>query len=142
MTKIEKLITAIKKRITSPRIYAVELICDTMAYLHVCATYSLEEALADAKRAIQTDLQKGQIDIAEWKLNKYCVKDLEELIQSATIINSLPNAAPLDKNQLMQKIINEKNSELFIENISIFSENEKKMLNDKLTKNEEKSSRK
>lgn len=138
MTSLQKIVTAIKKRIIKPKVFAIEMDCGVMAYLHLGTAYSLEEALQEARKAILKDPTKRQIEISAWNLKKYAFKSIDELVMESTSLELLPGEMTLDKNALMQKIIDEKDVSLFHENLSLFTVPEKQMLNDKLTADTEK----
>jgi len=138
MTTLQKLVSTIKKRIVKPKVYAIELDCGVMAYLHLGMAYSLEEALQEASRALLKDPTKRQVEISAWHLRKYAFKPVDELINEASSLEILPGEVSMDKNQLMQRIVDEKNVDLFHENLSLFSVPERQILNDKLTDTEKK----
>ena len=132
MPTSNKLISMLQQRITKLKVYALEMDCGIMSYLHICAAYSLEEAIKEARLRIMKDPQKNQIDISTWNLHKYVFRELEEIITESTKLEILPGEEILNKNKLMQKIITDNDIELFHSNLSIFNEYEKKLLNDKL----------
>jgi len=134
MSDLQAVISTIKKKIVSPKIFAIELDCEVIAFLHLCTAYSLEEALHKTREEIKKDARKNQPGLPTWQLRKYAIAEIADLVNENSTLQFIPSAnESLDKNQLMQKIVNEKNTELFHENLSLFSENEKKLLNEKLT---------
>lgn len=130
---LHQIISSIKKKIVSPKVYAIELDCGSMAFLNICVAYSLEEAMMMTRKAILRDPRKSGYDLAGWNLRKYAFKELESLFNESIDIELSNNTDTIvDKNELMKRIISTHDINLYHENISIFSEPEKKMLNKKL----------
>jgi hypothetical protein len=128
---LQKLISTIKKKIISPRIYAIELLCRQYTHLTIQIAYTFEEAFSIALKNLKETLQ-DRYDRNAVVLGKYVSKDIHTAITESTELVMLEDEIG-DKNVLMRKILETKNVELYHENLSIFTESEKKLLNEKLT---------
>lgn len=122
-----------KKKIISPRIYAIELLDRSNSYLFVVIAHTFEEAFSKSVKQLKErfDSRHEVFDRATIAMGKYISKDLEDAVTEFTEFAIESDIT--DKNTLMKKIIDTKNVELFHDNLTIFSDSEKKMLNAKLT---------
>lgn len=129
----QKLIASLKKKIVSPRIYAIEMISGAHTYLYLSVAHTFEEAFSKCLKQLKErfDKQNKVFDRATVAMGKYISIDLEEAITECIEFSIENNIT--DKNILMKKIIDTKDVELFHENLTIFTEHEKTLINEKLT---------
>jgi len=132
MNTLQKINLSIKQRNIKPNVYAIELTCREFAYLYLTSAYSLEKAIASARKQIAKEFSSLSTFPTEWKVQKYVYSALEDLISQNSLINITSGSQKPNKNQLMKHIIEEKNTNLFNENIKLFTTAEKRMLIAKL----------
>jgi len=126
---LNKQIAAIKKKIVDPKFYVVELFCGTTAYLSTTIAYSLEEAISIVKKQLTANVK--DIDLQIMTVGRYDIYSISDIIKQS--IKFSTREVSMDKNELMKKIIETKNTKLYAENITIFTESEKKYLLEKMS---------
>lgn len=134
MKDLQKINLSLNSRRTKPSVYALELTCRELSYLYLTSAYSLEEAIMLAKKQILFEFAKTSIPPTEWQLRKYVYSSLESLISQNSLINIDIHELKIDKNKLMKRIIEEKNTKLLNINKKLFTIAEKKMLLDAIAK--------
>lgn len=133
-----ELLTKIKRRSQSPRVYAVvveNITGNSAKSLSLVMNYTLEEAIIVAQAEAST---KAKNKPSDWKLVTYVAADLENLIAESTGVSLdevkkvSDDAEGVERNKLMNSIVSKKDRKLFKKNIHLFSAEEKKLIEEKL----------
>lgn len=134
MTNLYNIITSIKKKIVSPKVYSIhfENTRTHENYLTLIVAYDLEEAINCSNVKIHQN--SPLIDLSDLTVKMFVTLPLRQIIEEATEAHLLPNNTTIDKNELMKKIISSHDINTFHENLSIFSSEETAYLNNELQK--------
>lgn len=131
---ISKLITSLRSRLQSPRVYAMVLTNGFHQVLELMAAYDYDEAFSKSVDKLRKQLPS---ESQEWKVFLWSKFEVKELISAITELSTCeeqiaPETGNVSKNDLMRFIVENKDRALFEARRGEFSVNEQQYLIERL----------
>lgn len=147
----------IRRKFAEPRVYALTIEGKDFVFMDLQVAYSLEEAFDQAQKEFLRLNPSFVNKPLNSRIHFFCVKTFQELFKGDVVLkpenNSVPtiplkNNPPVNplessietKNSLMRKIVNDKDKGILLleQNLTKFTEEEKRYLLDRIEENKKK----